>query len=163
MLTASERVFRGESRDESGELVADTVTAEGAVVCERIVVPDDRGLIRDHLVRLADGGGVDLILTTGGSGLAPSDVTPEATMDVVERLVPGIPEAARVRTLERTSMAMLSRSVAGVRGKALIINLPGSPKGAREWLEVILPVIPHAISLIKGEVYPWGKPHEPSA
>jgi molybdopterin adenylyltransferase len=160
VLTASERLSRGEGRDESGEVIADVVTKEGGIVCERIVVPDDRGTIRDHLIRLADGGIADVILTTGGSGLAPRDVTPEATMDVVERLIPGIPEAARVRTLEKTAMAMLSRSVAGVRGQTLIVNLPGSPKGAREWLEVILPVIPHAISLIKGEVYPWGKPHE---
>ncbi|MDR5694947.1 MAG: MogA/MoaB family molybdenum cofactor biosynthesis protein [Armatimonadota bacterium] len=160
ILTASERVSRGEGRDESGEVIADLVTAEGAVVCERVVVPDDRGIIRNHLMRLADGGTVDVILTTGGSGIAPRDVTPEATLDVVERLIPGIPEAARVKTLEKTSMAMLSRSVAGVRGQALIINLPGSPKGVREWLEVILPVLPHAVSLVRGEVFPWGKSHE---
>jgi molybdenum cofactor synthesis domain-containing protein len=102
---------------------------------------------------------VDLVVTTGGSGLAPRDVTPEATLEVVDRLIPGIPEAARIRTLAQTPLAMLSRGVAGVRGRTLIINLPGSPKAVREWLDVILPVLAHAVELLQERPRRWGEPH----
>ncbi|MBI4279200.1 MAG: MogA/MoaB family molybdenum cofactor biosynthesis protein [Armatimonadetes bacterium] len=159
VLTASERASRGEGHDDSGDIIVDALQAAGAEVCVRVLVPDDLERIKEHLTTLADVERVDLILTNGGSGLSPRDVTPEATLAVVHRLVPGIPEAARLRTLEKTPLAMLSRSVAGVRGCTLIVNLPGSPKAVREWMDVLLPVLPHAVDLIRGKVFEWGRPH----
>jgi len=99
------------------------------------------------------------VLTTGGSGVAPRDVTPEATLRVVERQVPGIPEAARVATSARSPLAALSRAVAGVRGRTLIVNLPGSPKGVREWMDVLLPILPHAVELLQERPFEWGREH----
>jgi molybdenum cofactor synthesis domain-containing protein len=109
------------------------------------------------MMQMVDNLGVDLVLTTGGTGLGPRDVTPEATLAVIDRLVPGIPEAMRAKSLEITSRAMLSRAVAGVRGRSLIINLPGSPKGVRECLEVVLPVLEHGLAIMKGEAGECGK------
>ena len=159
VLTASERASRGQGRDDSGDIIAAALLDAGAEIHARVLVPDDVSIIRGRLVALADQEGVELILTNGGSGLSPRDVTPEATLAVVERLIPGIPEAARLATLEKTPLAMLSRAVAGVRGRTLIINLPGSPKAVREWLDVLLPVLPHAVDLIRGTVFEWGRPH----
>ena len=116
------------------------------------------GRIKAELSRLADGGGVDLILTTGGTGLAPRDVTPEATLAVVERLVPGIPEAMRAESRKITDRAMLSRAQAGVRGRTLIVNLPGSPKAAVECLQVLLPALGHAVETLRGEAYECARP-----
>ena len=124
---------------------------EGKVVKYEIV-PDEVEIISARLMEWADGGDVDVILTNGGTGLAARDVTPEATLAVVDRSVPGIAEAMRVKSLEKTPMAMLSRAAAGQRGRCLIVNLPGSPKAVRECLDVILPAIPHAVEIIKGEV-----------
>lgn len=151
VLTVSDRSARGEREDLGGPAVADAVTKglAGAVVVERAVVPDDRPLIAAMLRRWADELGLDLILTTGGTGFAPRDVTPEATLDVVERPAPGLAEAMRAASLRITPHAMLSRITAGIRGRALIVNLPGSPKGAVENLAVILPVLPHAIELLR--------------
>ena len=118
---------------------------------ELTIVPDDRRMIEDVLLRLADQSGVDAVFTTGGTGFAVSDVTPEATTAVVTRLVPGIPEAMRRRSMEHTDRAMLSRAVAGIRGHTLIVNLPGSPKGAAENLEVFLPVLEHGLLTLRGE------------
>ncbi len=116
------------------------------------MVPDEVDVIADKLAQWADEGGVDVILTTGGTGLGPRDVTPEATLSVVERVAPGLAEVMRVETFKATPFAVLSRAVAGVRGRCLIVNLPGSPKAVKECLGVILPAIPHAVEMITGEV-----------
>jgi molybdopterin adenylyltransferase len=161
VLTASDSVSRGQGGDDSGRYLTETLQAEGAEVAARVAVPDDLETIARALAEMADGLRVDLVLTTGGSGVAPRDVTPEATLRVIERQVPGIPEAARIATAARTPLAMLSRAVAGVRGRTLIINLPGSPKAVREWLEVILPVLRHTVELLREERLEWGREHRP--
>ncbi len=161
VLTVSESVFAGRQPDTSGDVVVEVLTSARAVVAARDVLPDDREAIAARLRAYADDLEVELVLTTGGSGVAPGDVTPEATLDVVQRLVPGLPEAARARTQHASPLAILSRGVAGIRGRTLIVNLPGSPKGAREWLEVLAPVLPHALELLAGQPPPWGVPHRP--
>ena len=150
ILTISDKGWQGQRYDESGKVIRETLLDSDVVKYE--VVPDEADVIAGKLAEWADGGSVDVILTTGGTGLGPRDVTPEATLSVVDRVVPGFAEAMRARTFEVTPFAILSRAVAGVRGKCLIINLPGSPKAVRECLEVILPAIPHAVEIIKGEV-----------
>ena len=161
ILTASDAVSKGRGKDDSGRYLAETLQAEGAEVLARVVVPDDFETIARSLADFADTLRVDLVLTTGGSGVAPRDVTPEATLRVVERLMPGIPEAARIATGARTPLAMLSRAVAGIRGRTLIINLPGSPKAVREWMEVILPVLRHTVELLQEKRLEWGREHRP--
>ena len=155
ILTISDRSYSGEYEDLSGPAIRDLVTERlGAVVELEAVVPDDRPIIASTLLIWADQVGLDLVLTTGGTGFAPRDVTPEATCDVIERQAPGLAEAMRVASLKITPHAMLSRAVAGIRGHTLIINLPGSPKAVRENLETILPALPHAIELLQGEQSP---------
>ena len=151
VLTVSDRSARGVRVDLGGPAVAEAALAQlpGASVAERAVVPDDRAAITARLIEWADGLGLDLVLTTGGTGFAPRDVTPEATLDAIERLAPGLAEAMRAASLRVTPHAMLSRAVAGIRGRTLIINLPGSPKGAVENLAAIAPVLPHAIELLR--------------
>ena len=161
IITASDRVSRGQGKNESGVYLAQALAAEGAEVLAHIVVPDDLEMIARTLTDMADTLRVDLVLTTGGSGVAPHDVTPEATLRVIEHQVPGIPEAARIATAKSSSLAMLSRAVAGIRGRTLIINLPGSPRGAREWMEVILPILRHAIELLQERQLEWGREHKP--
>lgn len=150
IITASDKGSRGEREDASGRLIA-TMLQELGQIRSYKVVADDAEQISKEMVIMADQLGVDLILTTGGTGLGPRDVTPEATLAVVDRQVPGIAEAMRAKSLEITSRAMLSRAVAGMRNKTLIINLPGSPKGVQECLEVILPALEHGLAIMKGE------------
>jgi molybdenum cofactor synthesis domain-containing protein len=148
ILTISDRSSRGERLDAAGPALQETVTAQGWQVVHRQVIPDDYPTIRQVLVEWSESGGLDVILTTGGTGFSPRDITPEATQAVIERPTPGIAEAMRAASLQVTPHAMLSRATAGIRRRTLIINLPGSPKGAVENLQVILPVLPHAVALL---------------
>ena len=150
ILTVSDRASRGEREDASGKAITEAL---GDIeIAARQVVPDEKGAIAEALARLVDDVGADLVLTTGGTGIAPRDVTPEATREVIDFEIPGLAEMMRVRSFEITPHAMLSRAVAGARGRSLVVNLPGSPKGARECLEIIMPAIPHAIELLRGDV-----------
>jgi molybdenum cofactor synthesis domain-containing protein len=149
ILTSSDRSSRGERPDLSGPALAEVVKARGWTVAKTAVLPDDLARLIETLSDWADGGEVDVILTTGGTGFSPRDVTPEATRQVIDRPAPGLAEAMRQESLKFTPHAMLSRAMAGIRGKVLIINLPGSPKGAVENLQVVLPVLEHAIELLQ--------------
>jgi molybdopterin adenylyltransferase len=149
ILILSDRSSRGERADASGPALAALIEAEGWAVARQSLLPDEESAIRDILVEWSDSGEVDVILTTGGTGFSPRDVTPEATRAIIEREAPGIAEAMRAESLKITPHAMLSRVVTGIRRKVLIVNLPGSPKGAVENLQVILPVIPHAVELLR--------------
>lgn len=151
IITASDKGSKGERDDESGKVIAEILNGFQAEVADYQIVPDEREQIAAQLKRMTDVLAVDLILTTGGTGFSPRDITPEATLDVIDRQVPGIPEAIRANSLQFTSRAMLSRAVAGIRGQTLIVNLPGSPKGVRESLEFVLPVLTHAIEILKGQ------------
>ena len=151
ILTLSDRSARGEREDASGPAVARLAQAEGWSVIKQAILPDDESEISGLLIEWADSGDLDVILTTGGSGFAPRDVTPEATHAVIEREAPGLAEAMRAASLAITPNAMLSRIVAGIRRRTLIVNLPGSPKGAVENLQVIVPVLPHAVQLLRGD------------
>jgi molybdenum cofactor synthesis domain-containing protein len=149
ILTASTLGARGKREDTSGQAIREMVAEIGATVEAYRVVTDDRATIERALIEWSDNAGLDLILTTGGTGLSPTDVTPEATGAVIEREVPGLAEAMRLEGLKHTPRAMLSRAVAGVRGRTLIVNLPGSPKGVRESLGAIRDVLPHAIEILQ--------------
>lgn len=151
ILTISDRCAAGEAEDKSGEYLCSRMAQLGNEVIAYLVVPDDREQISCRLIEFTDQSGAELVLTTGGTGLAPGDVTPEATRAVIEKEVPGLGEAMRAQGWKSTPHALLSRAVVGIRGKSLIVNLPGSTRGARESLEAILPTIPHAVEIIKGQ------------
>jgi molybdenum cofactor synthesis domain-containing protein len=153
VLTISDKGWLGERKDESGLVAQDLIKSLSIPVERYEIVPDDINIISAKLKDWADVVGLDLIITSGGTGLSPRDVTPEAMAKVIDRVVPGIAEAMRMETMKKTPMAMLSRAIAGARGKTLIINLPGSPKGVRECLEVVLPVIPHALDILAGKTF----------
>lgn len=149
ILTISDRSARGERADEGGPLVEQLVLATGADVVKRAIIPDERHEIEATLKEWADGGAVDLILTTGGTGLGARDVTPEATKAVIEKEAPGIAEAMRAAGVTHTPMAALSRQVAGARGTTLIVNLPGSPKAIKEGLDAVIEILPHAVEMLQ--------------
>ncbi len=151
VITASDRCARGEQEDVSGATLAELLRDAGAEVLAREVLPDDLEHLAERLRASADRQDVNLIVTTGGTGLGPRDNTPEATRAVIEREVPGLAEAMRAETFRQTPTAMLSRGVCGVRSGALVVNLPGSPKGVRECFAVIRPVLAHAVSQLAGE------------
>ncbi len=151
ILTVSDRCSRGEETDRSGPFIAGWVAEHwSAQVLDRAVVPDERDQIAQQLRVWCDTGKIDLILTTGGTGFSPRDVTPEATRMVLEREAPGLAEAMRLAGLSKTPHAMLSRAIAGIRGRTLIVNLPGSPKGVLDGLETLEKAIPHGIEILKG-------------
>ncbi len=150
VVTVSDRSFRGQRPDSAGPLVAEILKEAGYAVAGAELVPDEQPLIEAVLRRIADGEEAQLIVTTGGTGFAPRDVTPEATLAVCERLTPGIPEAMRYASSQITNRAMLSRAQAGIRKGTLIVNLPGSPKAAKENLEAVLPALAHGLEMLSG-------------
>ncbi len=149
ILTVSDRSSRGERPDSSGPALAGVITARGWTVAKQEIVADDLAAIQATLLDWCESDKVDVILTTGGTGFAPRDITPEATLGVIQRSTPGLVEAMRAESLKVTPHAMLSRAAAGIREKTLVINLPGSPKGALENLNTVLPVLLHAVQLIR--------------
>ena len=151
ILTISDRGFKGEREDSSGPLIREMVKALPAAVIHYEVIPDEKEVIIKALKKSADHLKADLILTTGGTGLSPRDVTPDATLKVIGKEVPGFSEAMRAESLKKTPHAMISRAICGIRGSSLIVNLPGSPKSVKENLSVILPALPHALSKLKGD------------
>jgi len=155
VLTSSDRGSAGQQEDIGGDAVIELIQPLGFELFERIVVPDEQAEIATQLRKWV-GMGIDLICTTGGTGVSERDVTPEATREVIQQEIPGMAEAMRAGSLEKTPFAMISRAVTGVAGRTLIINLPGNPKGVRETLEILLPVIPHTVEVLRGK----GDPHE---
>ena len=158
VVTVSDKGHAGLRADASGPVLVELLRALGAEVGEPIIVPDEQDQIEVALCTLADSGEVDLVLTTGGTGLAPRDRTPEATLAVVDRLAPGLPEAMRAASLAITPHAMLSRAIAGTRGRTLIVNMPGSPKACREHFAVVAPALPHAVETLTGQAYECATP-----
>lgn len=161
ILTVSDKGSRGEREDRSHGAIVDALQGIEAEEVWYEIVPDEQDQIEAKLLHLADKRVADLVLTTGGTGLAPRDVTPEATQNVIEKEVPGLAEVMRAESLKKTPAAMISRAVAGIRGNTLIVNLPGSPKGAKECLEFILPALPHGIDVLRGEVGDHTRPEHP--
>ena len=150
VITASDSGARGLREDKSGPLIGEIAAKLGAAVVSYTLLPDEREELAEAMRTIADEGTADLILTTGGTGFSPRDCTPEATLEVIERQAPGIPEAMRAYSLQFTGRAMLSRAVAGIRGKTLIVNLPGSPKAVSETLEYIFPQLAHGVEILTG-------------
>ncbi len=157
IITVSDKGSRGQREDLSSEAIRLTLEKIEAQVIGYEIVPDEIDLIQKAIVDAVDNVKADLVLTTGGTGLSARDVTPEATRSIVEKLVPGLSEIIRMESFKKTPMAVLSRAIAGIRKKSLIINLPGSPKGARESLSIILEALPHGIAILKGEASECGK------
>jgi molybdopterin adenylyltransferase len=150
VVTVSDKGYAGEREDSSGPLMAELLRKMGAQVVQQTIVPDEQTEIRRTLIALADEAHLDLIVTTGGTGPAPRDVTPEATRTVIEREMPGLAEVLRLEGYRQTPLAVISRGVAGIRGRTLIVNLPGSPKAVREGMETLIPILPHAIRMLRG-------------
>lgn len=157
VITLSDRSAAGQRPDESGPAIAKRLLDAGYEVVEQLLLPDERVLLEKNLIRLADQRQLDLVLTTGGTGFAPRDITPEATLAVCQRQAPGIAEAIRAASMQITPRAMLSRAVSGIRGRTLIINLPGSPKACMESMDVFLDQMPHAIELLRGQPQDCGR------
>ncbi|MBN2568854.1 MAG: MogA/MoaB family molybdenum cofactor biosynthesis protein [Deltaproteobacteria bacterium] len=151
VLTISDKGYRGERRDLSGDEVIRLLEEWGFSVEDSRVIPDEKDMIKGTLLEYTDERKMDLVITTGGTGVSPRDVTPDATMEAIERELPGMAEAMRRESMKKTPHAMISRAVAGIRGESLIVNLPGSPRGAVENLNAILPALKHAIEKIKGD------------
>uniref|UniRef100_A0A831U6B9 Molybdopterin adenylyltransferase n=1 Tax=Geobacter metallireducens TaxID=28232 RepID=A0A831U6B9_GEOME len=151
ILTLSDKGSRGERADAGGPALAAWLAERGVETVRTEIIPDEADLISARLAAWADAGDVDLVLTTGGTGVSPRDVTPDATLKVLDRVIPGFGEVMRMRSLQKTPHAMISRAVAGIRGQSLIINLPGSPRGAIENLEAVWPAVPHAVEKIQGD------------
>lgn len=160
ILTISDKGSRGEREDLSGEVIKEIVKKINGEVKYYQIIPDEKDVIQEELIKAVDELHIELILTTGGTGLGKRDVTPEATLAIIEKEVPGISEIIRSESFKKTNRAILSRGVAGVRKKSLIINLPGSPKGVRESLEIILDALPHGIEILKGQATECGRNDE---
>ena len=156
ILVISDRGWRGERPDKSGEAAKEIISQLNFDVLKYEVVPDEADIISNKLEAWCDEGGIDLLLTSGGTGLSSRDITPEATLKVIDKVVPGLTEAMRIETMRKKPEAVLSRAIAGIRGDCLIINLPGSPKAVKECLDVILPVLPHAVDILGGRVSECG-------
>ena len=157
ILTISDKGSRGEREDLSGKVIEEVVKKIKGEVKYYQIIPDEKDIIQEELIKVVDELHLDLILTTGGTGLAKRDVTPDATLAIIEKEVPGISEIIRSESFKKTNRAILSRGVAGIRKESLIINLPGSPKGARESLEIVLEALPHGIEILKGQATECGR------
>ena len=151
IITASDKGYAGEREDLSGPAIREIVEAKGFSVVSQVILPDDEQMLREEMIRVCDGEIADLLLTTGGTGFSERDVTPEATMAVVEKLTPGIPEAMRTYSLRYSTRSMLSRAVAGIRKHTLIVNLPGSPKAVRENLEYAIDALHHGVEMLNSK------------
>ena len=151
VITVSDKGAAGLRQDLSGPLLQEMLRKTGAEIVHYTIIPDEGEQIRGLLIQLADEQGVELIITTGGTGPAPRDVTPEATLQVIEREMPGLAEVLRMEGYRKTPLAVISRGVAGIRGRTLIVNLPGSPRAVREGMEVLTPILPHALQMLRGE------------
>ncbi len=151
IITVSDRSSQGIREDAGGPVLAAVLADAKIEVCKSLIIPDEKSEIKDAIIKFADKEKLDLILTTGGTGVSPRDVTPDATGEVIDKQIPGMAEAMRHQSMNITPYAMISRAIAGIRGRCLIINLPGSPKGAKENLAIILPALKHAVEKIKGD------------
>lgn len=154
VLTISDTCSAGKRKDESGDLLVKLLEDRGALILKKEIIPDEESLIRERFEFFSDIQAADVIFSTGGTGLGERDVTPEATKSILTREIPGLSELMRSEGFKKTKRAVLSRSVAGIRGKTLIVNLPGSPRGAAESLDAIIELIPHALSMMRGEGHP---------
>lgn len=151
IIIVSDKGSKGQRTDESGPVIEELLRPLGGILKKYIIVADEKEEIKKVIKEMSDELHIDLILTSGGTGFAPRDNTPEATLEMIDRLVPGIPEAMRAESMKVTPKAMLSRAIAGIRKRALIINLPGSPKGVRECLNVVIPALEHGVEVLRGE------------